>query len=110
MQSDVSILLLKYYQIIKKIEEKRNNLIGTTSKSKVLKTPAPYTIPNNDLESDSIFNSSESTSLTFKQDQSDYYKERSEEAQLIEKSMGDLSGMFQRLTSAIYDQRFYIDR
>jgi len=77
-----------------------------------VKNPFAYTqIPENDLESDSTFGGdSQATSIIFKDDQNQYYKERVDEVQHIEKTMGDINSMFTRLTNAVFEQRFYIER
>ena len=103
-------------EFIKNKIRRINNLTGASSASalnnKKSKNEYIYTsLPNDDddiLEVDSFTQSQSTMQMTSNTNQ--YYQDRSNSVQIIEKTMGELSSMFTRLGQLVYEQRSMIEK
>lgn len=112
---DLSFKFKKFLQAqgetIRSIEQRRSNLVSSSSKGK----PNDYSyLPGTDPDSDTIENTliEEDTILAQvnNYESTQYYKDRTTAVQQIEKAMNELSTMFGRLSSMIYEQGQVISR
>lgn len=102
-------------EFIKNKIKRINNLTGANSASalnnKKTKNEYIYTsLPNDDddiLEVDSLQTQS---TLQMTSNKNQYYQDRSNSVQIIEKTMGELSSMFTRLGQLVYEQRSMIEK
>ncbi len=101
-------------EFIKNKIRRINNLTGASStcalNNKKNKNEYIYTsLPNDDddiLEVDSI----QAQSTMQMNNTNQYYQDRSNSVQIIEKTMGELSSMFTRLGQLVYEQRSMIEK
>lgn len=96
--------LAKQAELIKKVEERKNNL----------SLNSPMTFNNNVVNEYINIPEEDDTFLNVqtqekKQEKNNYYQERLNEVQSIEKTMGEISGMMNRLSQMTYHHSLMID-
>ncbi len=107
-------------QIIKSVEQRRNNLSGGINTLKKNKNEYVYTsLPNNDYynendnqkdQDDLLELENQQTTIQFNSNKNAYYQERSNAVNYVERMMNDLSSMFSRISQIAYEQRSMIEK
>ena len=115
----ISDLTLKFQKLlqqqaekIKKIEKRKKNISFSANKknniNKAFNEYATDFTNNNNYNEDDILLEVGDQQIT-QNKESEYYKSRLNDVQAIEKTMGEISGMMNRLSQMTYEQNFMID-
>jgi syntaxin 5 len=115
----ISDLTLKFQKLlqqqaekIKKIEKRKKNISHSANKknniNKAFNEYATDFTNNNNYNEDDILLEVGDQQIT-QNKESEYYKSRLNDVQAIEKTMGEISGMMNRLSQMTYEQNFMID-
>lgn len=107
-------------QIIKSVEQRRNNLSGGINSLKKNKNEYVYTsLPKDDYYNDTnnkndqddlLELENQQTTMQFNSNKNAYYQERSDAVNYVERMMNDLSSMFSRISQIAYEQRSMIEK
>jgi hypothetical protein len=99
--------------IIKKVEQRRSNLTGGKAQNGNGSKNGNYSynpVPNNDDDEDVNISISTQSTMQMSTDRNQYYQERVNDVQSIEKSMNELSTLMTKVSQLTYDQRIMIDK
>ena len=116
LNSHISDLTLKFQKLlqqqaekIKNIEKRKRN-ISSNKKKNIINTFNEYTtdISANKFNEDDVLLEVGNQQIT-QNKESEYYKNRLSDVQAIEKTMGEISGMMNRLSQMTYEHSFLID-
>jgi len=111
--SDINVSYQKFLKtqgdLIRHIEKRKANLVNTKNKR-----PKQDDLFSSEDNEKSPFNQDNEKSLSLqqmdKEANSSYQKDRSTTIQSIEKAMGDLTSLFNRITEMVYRQRNMVER
>ena len=116
LNSHVSDLTLKFQKLlqqqaekIKNIEKRKRN-ISSNKKKNIINTFNEYTtdLSENKFNEDDVLLEVGNQQIT-QNKESEYYKNRLNDVQAIEKTMAEISGMMNRLSQMTYEHSFLID-
>lgn len=116
LNSRISDLTLKFQKLlkqqadqIKRIEKRKSNLTISSNKKKTKNNSYnEYAIDNNNYNEDDVLLEVGDQQI-YKNKESLYYQNRLNDVQLIEKTIGEISGMMNRLSQKIYEHSFLIE-
>ena len=118
LNSKISDLTLKFHKLlelqaskIKRIEE-RKIILTPSSKRNINNAFNEYTTDftnENNYNEDDILLEVKEQKQTLEQKESKYYQNRLKDVQAIEKTMGEISGMMNRLSQITYEHSFLIE-
>jgi len=115
LNSRISDLTLKFQKLLKqqaeqiKRIEKRKSYLTISSKKKKNDSFNEYAIDNNNNYNEDDVLLDVGDQQIYKNKESLYYQNRLNDVQLIEKTIGEVSGMMNRLSQKIYEHSFLIE-